>query len=106
MGLETIREGVALETREHGPATGAETLVVWGHGLCNSMGGEDVERLWDFWRCPDGDPSPKPRAWAVPRAGPRFVFARLLAGRVHVGGAGRRYAGAGAAEARRDAFEG
>ena len=56
MGLETIREGVALETREHGPATGAETLVVWGHGLCNSMGGEDVERLWDFWRCPDGDP--------------------------------------------------
>jgi len=56
MGLETIREGVALETREHGPATGADTLVVWGHGLCNSMGGEDVERLWDFWRCPDGDP--------------------------------------------------
>ena len=56
MGLETIREGVALETREHGPATGAETLVVWGHGLCNSMGGEDIERLWDFWRCPDGDP--------------------------------------------------
>ena len=56
MGLETIREGVSLETREHGPATGAETLVVWGHGLCNSMGGEDVERLWDFWRCPDGDP--------------------------------------------------
>ena len=56
MGLETIREGVAMETREHGPATGADTLVVWGHGLCNSMGGEDVERLWDFWRCPDGDP--------------------------------------------------
>ena len=54
MGLETIREGVALETREHGPATGADTLVVWGHGLCNSMGGEDVERLWDFWRCPEG----------------------------------------------------
>ena len=56
MGLETIRDGVALETREHGPASGAEILVVWGHGLCNSMGGEDVERLWDFWRCPDGDP--------------------------------------------------
>ena len=56
MGLETIRDGVALETREHAPATGAETLVVWGHGLCNSMGGEDVERLWDFWRCPEGDP--------------------------------------------------
>ena len=56
MGLETIRDGVALETREHAPAAGAETLVVWGHGLCNSMGGEDVERLWDFWRCPEGDP--------------------------------------------------
>ena len=56
MGLDTTRVGGALETREHGPATGADTLVVWGHGLCNSMGGEDVERLWDFWRCPDGDP--------------------------------------------------
>ena len=50
MGFETIRPGVTLETCEHGPpGAAAPALVVWGHGLCNSLDGEDQERLWDFW---------------------------------------------------------
>ena len=55
MGRETIFPGVELETQEHGPCEGADVLVVWGHGLCGSMGGEDEERLWDFWRPPADD---------------------------------------------------
>jgi len=44
-----IRDGVSLETRQYGDATGSKALVVWGHGLCNSLEGEDEDMLWDFW---------------------------------------------------------
>jgi len=47
--MTEIRPGVVLETRQYGSAATARTLVVWGHGLCNSLAGEDAERLWDFW---------------------------------------------------------
>ena len=48
-----IRDGVSLETRQYGDATGSKALVVWGHGLCNSLEGEDEDMLWNFWR--EGD---------------------------------------------------
>ena len=44
-----IRDGVSLETRQYGDATGSKALVVWGHGLCNSLEGEDEDMLWNFW---------------------------------------------------------
>ena len=44
-----IRDGVRLETRRYGDPTSSRALVVWGHGLCNSMAGEDEDMLWNFW---------------------------------------------------------
>ena len=55
MGRETLRPGVEVETIEYGQSVHSDALVVWGHGLGNSMGGEDDERLWDFWRCAGDD---------------------------------------------------
>ena len=76
MGFETIRPGVTLETREHGPpGAAAPALVVWGHGLCNSLDGEDQERLWDFWNPrarPSGVVAATPDAHTSDRA-PRVV---------------------------------
>ena len=73
MGREEIRPGVSLETREYGDDA-APALVVWGHGLCNSLEGEDAERLWDFWNDDDDDdgapapgPGPPPRSFRCPR---------------------------------------
>ena len=71
MGREEIRPGVSLETREYGDDD-APALVVWGHGLCNSLEGEDAERLWDFWNddddgAPPRGPGPHPRSFRCPR---------------------------------------
>lgn len=44
-----VHRGLKLETRAYGDPLAAPTLVVWGHGLCNSLVGEDVEKLWNFW---------------------------------------------------------
>ena len=60
-----------LETREYGDDD-APALVVWGHGLCNSLEGEDAERLWDFWNddddgAPPRGPGPHPRSFRCPR---------------------------------------
>ena len=57
--MEDIRPGVRLETRAYGDVAGAPTLVVWGHGLCNALAGEDSERLWDFWAAMRADDLPR-----------------------------------------------
>jgi hypothetical protein len=44
--MAEVRPGVKLETRQYGDPATASTLVVWGHGLCNTLVGEDKERLW------------------------------------------------------------
>ena len=55
-----IRDGVRLETRRYGDPTSSRALVVWGHGLCNSMAGEDEDMLWNFAHAETGRTGPGP----------------------------------------------
>ena len=55
-----IRDGVRLETRRYGDPTSSRALVVWGHGLCNSMAGEDEDMLWNFWHARGDGTGPGP----------------------------------------------